>query len=119
MKSPQKIRRVGLPIAVASTLALVACAGGSPPAAEMRGARDSIARAQYDGAAHFAPQPFQGSQDKLNRAQGSVQNNDMRQARDLAEEAQADADYADAVSNAQKAANGASQLQDLQQQLQQ
>jgi len=117
MISAHKKWRVSAPVALATTLALVACAG-TPPTAELRGARDSVARAQFDGAAQLAPQPFQSAQDKLNSAQGSVQNNNMDLAKNMAQEAQADADYADAVANAHKAETGATQLQGLSQKLQ-
>jgi hypothetical protein len=103
--------------ALGSSLALVACAQ-SPPTAEMRGARDSIARAAYDGAPDLAPQPFHAAQDKVARAQSGVNDNDMTQAKYLAEEAQADADYADAASNAAKTTATAMQLQGAQQKLQ-
>lgn len=117
MASVHKKWPIGAPAALAAALTLAACAG-APPTAEIRGARDSVARAQYDGAPQLAPQPFQSAQGKLSSAQASVQDGNMGQAKNLAEEAQADGDYADAVSVAQKAATGASQLQGLQQRLQ-
>jgi Domain of unknown function (DUF4398) len=113
MTSKGSFHRHGMPVVVGLTLALAACAA-PPPTAELRGARDSIARAQYDGAPDLATQPFQTAQDKLASARSGVSNGDMDQAKALAEESQADADYADAVSVVKKTASTASQLQGLQ-----
>ena len=114
MKSRYYPLHLGVTAVFVSSLTLLACSH-SPPTAELRGARDSIARAEYDGARQLAAQPFQMAQDRLARAQTNVTNNDMGQAKNLAEEAQADADYADAVANTKKTATAAAELQGAQQ----
>ena len=106
----------GTSAALSTALLLAACADA--PTAEMRGARDSIARAQFDGAPQLAAEPFQSAQDKSAKAQSSVSDGHMGQAKTLAEESQADADYADAVSVAAKTNASAMQLQGAQQKLQ-
>jgi hypothetical protein len=118
MKSQHCPLYLGVAVAFVSSLTLVACTR-SPPTAELRGARDSIARAEYDGARQLAAQPFQMAKDKLAGAQTDVMNNDMGHAKNQAEEAQADADYADAVANAKKTATAAAELQRAQQKLEQ
>lgn len=100
---------------VFALVAILAACSSPAPTAELRAARDTVARAQYDGAPQLAPQPFQMAEGKLAKAQANVQNKDMDQAKWLAEESQADADYADAVANVMKTQQGAAQLQQFQQ----
>ena len=107
--------QLGTTGAFALVVILAACSSPPPPTAEMRGARDSIARAQYDGASQLAPRPFQMAEDKLARAQDNIKNKNMDQAKWLAEQSQADADYADAVSVVAKTQQGAAELQQFQQ----
>jgi hypothetical protein len=116
MRRGDRVLRFGAGAAVSATLLLAACADA--PTAEMRGARDSIARAEYDGAPQLAAEPFQAAQDKSAKAESSVTGGHMDQAKNLAEEAQADADYADAISVAIKTGESATQLQAAQQKLQ-
>src|SRR5260370_23098945 len=85
----------GTTAAFALVVILAACASPPPPTAEMRGARDSIARAQYDGASQLAPRPFEMAQDKLARAQDNIKNENMNQAKGLAGQSQAPAPFGD------------------------
>jgi hypothetical protein len=80
----------------------------------MRSAADAIARAQNDGAAQLAPQILQTAQSKLANAHSQVAADHNTDARRSAEQANADADYADALSNSQRLSNTAGQLQQLQ-----
>src|SRR5258708_24903558 len=111
--------RLGTTAAFALVVILAACSSPPPPTAEMRGARDSIARAQYDGASQLAPQPFQMAEDKLARAQDNIKNKNMDQAKWLAEQSQADADYADAPSIVVKTPQGTAAVHEFQQKQQQ
>jgi hypothetical protein len=111
MKARQNRWRIAAPLLLGSTLALAACAETPPPSAEIRGAREAIARAEENGARSLAPQPLQMAEDKLNRSQAAVQQNDMQTARYLAEESEVDADLASANSNAQRISNTATELQ--------
>jgi hypothetical protein len=106
-------RRLALSAVLAAIPALAACSA-SPPTAEIRSARDAVARAEYDGAAQLAPAPLQQAHTKLATAQTSVSNKEMDRARNFAEEAQADADYADAVSVVQKSGQTSQQMQLMQ-----
>src|SRR5258708_40264876 len=90
-------RQLGTTVAFVLVVILAACSSPPPPTAEMRGARDSIARAQYDGASQLAPRPFQMAQDKLARAQDNIKNENMDQAKWLAEQSQSEGEYAETV----------------------
>lgn len=103
--------------AVAMTLTLASCGGEPVPTGAMRSAADAIARAQNDGAEQLAAQDLQMAQSKLANAHSQVAADNNADARRSAEQAGADADYADAVSNAQRVSNTAGQLQELQQRL--
>jgi hypothetical protein len=103
-------RLLALPL-LASALALAACAEPQPPTGEIQNAREAIARAEENGAKTLAPQPLQMAEEKLDRAQTAVAQEDMTTARYLAEEAAVDADLAGTTSNAQRIANTANELQ--------
>jgi hypothetical protein len=81
----------------------------------MRSAGDAIARAQDNGAQSLAPQPLQMAQDKLNRAHAAVNAKDMTTAERLAEQSEADANYAGTTANAQRVSTTAQELQQYEQ----
>ena len=99
---------------VALALAVVACAETPAPTAQIRSAREAIARAEENGAKAIAPEPLQMAQNKLDAAQSAVQQKEMDKAAFMAEEAEADADLASATANAQRVSNTAEQLQGAQ-----
>ena len=101
------------------TLALAGCSSGPAPTAEMRAAGDAIARAQYDGARQLAPQPLQMAEGKLANAHDTANRGHMDNAKWLAEESEADADYAGATANQQRIANTAGELTEAQRRRQQ
>lgn len=113
MPSRVNTRRLALPALLTAVAALAACSQ-PPPTAEIRTARDAIARAEYDGATQLAPEPLQSAHAKLASAQGAVSKEEMDRARNFAEESAADADYADAISVNRKTAQSNEQLQMLQ-----
>src|SRR5260221_5341933 len=97
--TPQQVGwQRGTTAAFALVVILAACSSPPPPTAEMRGARDSIARAQYDGAPQLASQPFQMAADKLARSQDNGRNKNMDQSQWLAEPTHAGAQLAQARS---------------------
>jgi Domain of unknown function (DUF4398) len=109
-------RRLTAPLIIASVLALAACAEPQPPTAALRSAGDAIARAEQNGAQSVAPQPLQMAQDKLNRAHSAVNAKEMTTAERLAEQSEADANLANATSNAVRLHATATELQGLEQQ---
>ena len=102
-------------VVTALALALAACAEPHPPTAALRSAGDAIARAEQNGAQSVAPQPLQMAQDKLNRAHAAVNAKEMTTAERLAEQSEADANLANATSNAQRLGATASELEGIEQ----
>ena len=93
-----------------SVLALGACA--EIPSHEIAHARDTIIRAEEDGALVLAPAPLQLAQDKLAKARTASKNGEYVEARRLAEESEVDADYASATARAENAVRTASTVAD-------
>ena len=118
MKPPCDRSYLGKLILFGGALGLAACSSGPAPNAELRAAGDAISRAQYDGAQQLAPQPLQMAQGKLQSAHEQVGHDNMTQAKWLAEESEADADYAGATANQQRIASTASELTEAQRQRQ-
>jgi hypothetical protein len=100
-----------LPAIVASAFALAACQTPPPPTAQLNRAQTAIVGAQQDGAQQLAPAQLQSAQNKLSRAQAAVAQKNMEQAKNLAEESEMEAIYAEQSALAQKAENVQRELQ--------
>jgi len=117
MKTRQDGWWLAVPMLLASALGLAACATEpTVPSAEIRGAREAIARAEENGAQALAPQQLQMAKDKLSRAQSAATQGDATTSDRLAEQAAVDADLAGTTANAQRIANTAAELQGYHQQ---
>ena len=93
-----------------SAFVLGACA--EIPSHQIAHARDSIIRAEEDGALQFAPDSLRTAQDKLEKAQAASHEGEYTQARRLAEQAEVDADYASATARAETAIKTANTVGD-------
>jgi outer membrane PBP1 activator LpoA protein len=111
MRSQYPEWRSALPAIVISALALTACQTPPPPTAQLNRAQTAIAGAQQDGAQQLAPAQLQKAQAKLSGAQAAVAQKEMGQAKNLAEESEMDAIYAEQLALAQKAENVQKELQ--------
>ena len=111
MTSQPRNWRPAVPAIVIAALALAACQSSPPPTAALERARTSIEGAQLDGAQELAPAQLQSAQSKLSSAQAAVGQQDMEQARYLAEEAEMEGINAGQVAQAQKAVNTQAELQ--------
>jgi hypothetical protein len=87
-------------LAVLTPLALAACAGDPVPKAELGAATQAIQNAQQAGAPQFAPAELELARSKLDAAQQALRDDRESQARWLALEARADADFAAARARA-------------------
>jgi hypothetical protein len=90
--SPQWLRAATV-LALAAMLA--ACAGAPAPNAQLAVAQAAVERASGSAAAE-APLELAAARDKINRAQVAYSNKDYALARQLAEQAEADAGLAEA-----------------------
>jgi hypothetical protein len=90
-------------LAAASTLALLgACASTPPPMEELAVGKAAVEKASGPAAAE-APAELAAARDKINRANIAYANKDYRYARQLAEQAEADATLAEAQARSVRA----------------
>ncbi len=89
----------GPAIAAALALSLAACASVEPPREQLAVSRAAVERASGPAAAE-APLELAAGRDKLERANVAMINKDYTQARQLAEQAEADAALAEARARA-------------------
>lgn len=98
--------------ALAAALALSACASEKTPAtADVAVSKNAVANAQTAGAAEVAPAEMAAARDKMQRASQALAAKDYDTARDLAQQAQADAQLALAKANSAKSTEAANALQ--------
>jgi hypothetical protein len=86
-------------------------AAAPEPAANMAVARAAISDAVSAGGPEFAPIALRNAQDKLDRANAALSSGRDRDARHLAEEAEADARLAAATARAAKADRAVAEVQ--------
>ena len=101
------------------TVMLAACASVPPPKAEMARAEFAVKQAEVAGAASEAPLQFRNAQQELAQAQDLLKKKDHTGAQRLAEQAQADAEYAQALTNSRKWQKAALELKATQEALKQ
>ncbi len=94
-------------------MAAAGCASKKLPAAQdMAVGKSEVSEATAAGAAEYAPVEMASAQDKLNRANQAMAAKDYAAARELANQAQADAQLAQSKANSAKAQANAAVLQD-------
>jgi membrane-associated HD superfamily phosphohydrolase len=101
-----------LALCAAALAALGGCASEKTPAtADVAVSKNAVANAQTAGAADVAPAEMASARDKMQRASAALAAKDYDTARDLAQQAQADAQLALAKANSAKSTAAANQLQ--------
>lgn len=100
-----EIRRFRPELAVLlGLLAVVAGCSSTPvPKAEVAGARAALMSANNQGATPYAPVEMDRAREKLRRAESAIAQEDYHEAKRLAEEAQADAELALAITGKEEA----------------
>ena len=90
--------------------ALATGCAGNPPKEEIASAQTLVQRAEQEGAAQFAPRPLREAKDKIERAEGEVNDDDYSDARRLAQQAQADAKLAAVEADREKTKEAVAEL---------
>ena len=107
IRSYQKLNSFGL---VAAIL-IVGCAG-TPPTEQMAVSKVAVTNATSAGGNEFAPLPLRSAMEKMDAAEQAMSEEDYPLARQLAEQAQVDAQLAAATARSAKAQKAASALQE-------
>lgn len=106
----QMRRRTGIAVAVAVFTA--GCAGIPAPTEQMAVSKAAISNATGAGGNEFAPLPLKSAMDKMDSATKAMTEENYVLARQLAEQAQVDAQLAGATARSAKAKKAASALQE-------
>jgi len=110
-RSYQMMHRIGIPVAAAIFMA--GCASTSPaPTEQMAVSRAAVINASSDGGNEFAPLELKSAMDKMDGAERAMVQKNYVFARQLAEQAQVDAQLAGAKARSAKAQKAADALQE-------
>lgn len=115
MKNSYRLRQIqlirGLGITVAAVIT-VGCASLPAPTEQMAMSKLTVSNAGSAGGNEFAPLQFKSAQDKMDAAERAMVKEDYLSARQLAEQAQADAELASAMARSAKAQKAAGSLRE-------
>ncbi|MBK8817274.1 MAG: DUF4398 domain-containing protein [Methylococcaceae bacterium] len=107
-----KLKRPSIGAAVICATILASCAGIPAPTEQMAVSKVAVSNATSAGANEYAPVPLKSAMDKMDAAERAMATEDYLKARQLAEEAQVDAQVAATTSRSLKAQKAASALQE-------
>lgn len=110
IRSNQMMHRIGVTIAAAMLVA--GCASVPAPVEQMATSREAVSNASNAGGNEFAPLQFKSAMEKMDAAEKAVVAKDYVRARQLAEQAQVDAQLAGAMARSAKAKKAADELQE-------
>ncbi|HUX91009.1 MAG TPA: DUF4398 domain-containing protein [Gallionellaceae bacterium] len=110
LKSNQMIHSIGLSVAVAIFMA--GCASTPAPIEQMAVSREAVSNASSAGGNEFAPVQLNAAIEKMDAAERAMVKKDYLRARQLAEQAEADAQLAGAMARSAKAKKAADELQE-------
>jgi Domain of unknown function (DUF4398) len=101
-------KSVGIGAALALTVA--GCASTPIPNEKIAVAKSSVSRAEQSGAPEYAPVEMAAARDKLARAEKAAADKDAQPATQLAEQANADAQLAEATAQQHKSHKAATEF---------
>ena len=107
-RSNRVILKVGTTIA--SAILIVSCAGIPAPTEQMAVSKVAVSNATSAGGNEFAPLQLKSAMDKMDAAERAMTAEDYLQARQLAEQAQVDAQLAATTARSVKAQKAAGAL---------
>lgn len=106
------IHRASLPVLASLFLALAGCASAPPPTTQMAVAEAAVLSANTASTSEGAPRELQIAVDKLAGARQAVARKDFERARQLADEAQVDAQLAELHAQSARSRKAAQESQD-------
>jgi hypothetical protein len=109
ISSCQILYRIG--VSVAAAIFMAGCAG-SPPTEQMAVSKVAVTNAISAGGNEFAPLPLKSAMDKMDAAERAMSAENYPLAKQLAEQAQVDAQLAATTARSAKAQKAASALQE-------
>lgn len=104
--------RPGIYLGVFLAFMLAGCKSAPPPTAEVAVTKATVSDAATAGAAEYAPEEMKSAREKLDRANQAMAAKHYKEAKQLATEAQADAELARSKANSAKAQQAADALKD-------
>jgi Domain of unknown function (DUF4398) len=111
--SAYTVAHIGWPIlAAAVTLVMAACASTPPPTAQLAVSTAAVSSAGNAGGGEAAPAEMRMARDKLARANAAITAKDYDTARSLAQEAEVDAQLASVKARSGPASKAAAEVQD-------
>ena len=99
-------------VSIAATAILAGCASTPPPVEQMAISRAAVSNASSAGGNEFAPLQYKAAIEKMDAAERAMVGKNYVRARQLAEEAHADARLAEMTARSAKAQKAADALQD-------
>ena len=104
------MHRIGVTVAVAIFMA--GCTSTPAPTEQMAISRAAVSNASSAGGDEFAPLQLKSAMEKMDGAERAMSDNDYVRARQLAEQAQVDAQLAEATARSAKEQKSADALQE-------
>lgn len=104
------MRRIG--VTVAAAISMVGCASAPAPTEQMAVSKAALSNASSAGGNEFAPLQLKSAMEKMDGAEQAMAEKDYVRARQLAEQAQADAQLAGAMAHSAKAKKAADASQE-------
>jgi ABC-type uncharacterized transport system auxiliary subunit len=112
MNTLTPLKASSLLISSALALIIVGCASTPPPVEQIAVSKAAVTSATSAGGSEFAPVLLKSAMDKMDAASRAMTDKDYGMARQLAEQAQVDAQLAAATERSTKAQKAAGALQD-------
>ena len=104
------MHRIG--IAAAAAIFMAGCASTPPPTEQMAVSRAAVSNASSAGGSEFAPLLLKSAMEKMDGAERAMTDKKYDQARQLAEQAQIDAQLVEATARSAKAQKAADALKE-------
>lgn len=106
----QFMHRIG--VIVGAAILMAGCASTPAPIEQMAISREAVSNATSAGGNEFAPVQLNSAIEKMNAAEQAIEKKDYVRARQLAEQAEADAQLAATMARSAKAKKAADELQE-------